>query len=524
MDALPEELAELYRGLEDTLLEEICSRLNIASELNEVTVADIKALRSHGIPLEEIKKAIAEVNKISMEKLDKLFDDVVERNQAYYFELITLADVTRPDTLVDAVAIEAIRRQTKGELRNITQSMGFTTKKGGKTVLLPPGKMYQTMLDRAVMEVESGAISYNEAISRAVKELAGGGLKTVNYDSGIHRQIDSQVRTCVMAGINQINQKYREQSMEYLETDLVETTAHLGARNTGSGYFNHESWQGKIFRWSEKSRASKGHYPDLVEDAGYGYGGGIGGWNCRHSFYPYIEGVMEPIYSKKELDSMKAENHKITFEGEEYDGYQATQMQRRIEQQIRKDTRLRDAYKAAGLTEDAQTANIKLRRLNEKYSQFSKAAGLPEKRERTRVLYADDASKAKAAKASERLEKYSQIRYHKDGRIVVTDDWTWKKHATIPREYEPNAVVDTLSRGGKQKDRTIYGPDAIIQQQIHGGDHGQSKQHPFGKYGEHVHDYTWFPNGGKPDKPARDPTKEDRIKHKDILGDDDDDG
>lgn len=73
-------------------------------------------------------------------------------------------------------------------------------------------------------------------------------------------------------------------------------------------------------------------------------------------------------------------------------------MQRRVERQIRKQKRLRDAYKAAGLTEDAQTANIKLRRLNAKYKDFSKAAGLPEQRERLKVLYTDDKSKA-AAKA-----------------------------------------------------------------------------------------------------------------------------
>jgi hypothetical protein len=48
LDALPEELAELYRNLENTLLEEICSRLKVSGELNEVTVLDIQALRSHG--------------------------------------------------------------------------------------------------------------------------------------------------------------------------------------------------------------------------------------------------------------------------------------------------------------------------------------------------------------------------------------------------------------------------------------------------------------------------------------------
>lgn len=78
LDALPEELAELFRGLELKLLEEICSRLNIADQFNEVTVQDIRALRSHGIDLEEIKKAISKTTGTGMEKLEKLLDDVVE--------------------------------------------------------------------------------------------------------------------------------------------------------------------------------------------------------------------------------------------------------------------------------------------------------------------------------------------------------------------------------------------------------------------------------------------------------------
>lgn len=163
--------------------------------------------------------------------------------------MIDLARVTAPETLVDAAAVAAIRKQTKNELRNITRSMGFLVNNG--QTILPPAKAYQTMLDRAVMEVESGAISYNQAISRAMKKLASGGLKVVDYESGVHRQIDSQARTCVMTGVNQINQKYRERSMDYLETDLVEVTAHLGTRNVQgpNGWEAHSEWQGKVYQW-----------------------------------------------------------------------------------------------------------------------------------------------------------------------------------------------------------------------------------------------------------------------------------
>ena len=129
-------------------------------------------------------------------------------------------------------------------------------------------------------------------------------------------------------------------------------------------------------------------YPDFEEKCGYGSVTGIGGANCRHSFWPFVEGVMERTYSDSELEGMKPENRpKTVYEGREYDDYQATQMQRRVEREIRKEKRRQTAYKAAGLEEDAENSRIRLRQLNEKYREFSKAAGLPEQRERTRVLY-----------------------------------------------------------------------------------------------------------------------------------------
>lgn len=383
LDALPEELAELFRGLEDTLLDEICSRLSLKDQMNEVTVQAIRALRSHGIDTNDIEKTIRKTAGISEKKLNELFDDVIARNQKYYTDVIDMAGLTQPDALVDASAIEAIRAQTFDEFHNITQSMGFLVDKG--RTMLPPARAYQWALDSAVMQIQSGAISYNQAIRSAIQQLAGGGLKVVSYESGHADQIDVAARRAVMTGVNALNQKYAEQSADYLETDLVEVSAHIGARNTGNGLENHESWQGGVYRWAEKPGDSKGEYKDFVATTGYGQGAGLGGWNCRHTFYPFVEGVSEPTYSQSDLDAMKGENRKFVFDGKEYDGYTATQQQRSIERQIRKQKRLRDAYKAAGLKDDETAANIKFRRLNAKYKAFSEAAGLPEQRERTKV-------------------------------------------------------------------------------------------------------------------------------------------
>lgn len=368
--------------MEDTLLDEICSRLALKDQLNEVTVQAIRALRSHGIDTKEIEKAIRKTSGISEKKLKELFGDVIARNQKYYTDVIDMAGLTQPDILVSTATIEAIRAQTLDEFHNITQSMGFLMDKG--RTMLPPARAYQWALDSAVMQIQSGAISYNQAIKSAVQKIAGG-LKVVNYESGHVDNIDVAVRRAVMTGVNALNQKYAEQSADYLETDLVEVSAHIGARNTGNGLENHESWQGGVYRWAEKPGDSKGEYKDFVATTGYGQGAGLGGWNCRHTFYPFVEGVSEPTYSQSDLDTMKGENRKFVFDGKEYDGYTATQQQRSIERQIRKQKRLRDAYKAAGLKDDETAANIKLRRLNAKYKAFSEAAGLPEQRERTKV-------------------------------------------------------------------------------------------------------------------------------------------
>ena len=267
LDALPEELAELFRDLELTLLEEICSRLKIADQLNEVTVQDIRALRAHGVDLEDIKKAIRKATSVGEKKLDKLLDDVVARNQRYYTEMVDLAGVTAPERLVNEADIAAIRRQTWGAYKNITGSMGFLTVQGGRLVISEPAKAYERALDNALMQVQSGAISYNQAISEQVKRLADRGLcvafdkdgkplkNRVAYESGHIDQLDVAVRRAVMSGVNALNQHYREQSMDYLGTNLVEVTAHLGARNIPGplGFEAHSEWQGRVFAWNELS-------------------------------------------------------------------------------------------------------------------------------------------------------------------------------------------------------------------------------------------------------------------------------
>ena len=154
---------------------------------------------------------------------------------------------------------------------------------------------------------------------------------------------------------------------------------------------------------------------------------------------------------------MKPENRpKIQFEGREYDDYQATQKQRQIERTVRKLKRHKTAFEAAGLTEDAQAANIRLRRLNAEYRAFSRAAGLPEQRERMRIEYQGDITD---------IKKFTPLKeYHGD--IKVVDQFS-------PREYvvklDPPSIsgvtqhfAENLMNRPDRADLTIEAAQSII--------------------------------------------------------------
>ncbi len=143
---------------------------------------------------------------------------------------------------------------------------------------------------------------------------------------------------------------------------------------------DHQVWQGKVY----KLTGSEPGYPNLAEATGYGTGAGLKGWNCRHDFYPFIPGISERAYTDEELNNI--DPPPFEYEGKTYDAYEASQMQRRMETEMRKTKRELIGFENAGLDDDYTATAIKLRRQKEYYKDFSGKAGLPLQNERTQVL------------------------------------------------------------------------------------------------------------------------------------------
>ena len=377
MQELPEAIVVLYERLADYLIADICSRFKYNETATATTILHIKQLLKNGYDLDNINKYIKKTLKLTDAEFSKAWSTALGENQRYFDTIIT--DQSNFDRDAFDSTIEAIRAQTHGMLKNITQTMGFAVRVAGHVQMLDLDGMYERVLDDALMKVQSG-ISYNVAIREATKQLTDSGVQYIEYASGWHNRVDVVARRAVMSGITQLSRQYSEQTAELLNTPYREVTAHRGARDKDypNPWSSHKKWQGRVY-----SIYAKDKYPSIYEVCGLGQVDGLCGANCRHLYHARVEGVSERTYTDEELENLDPPPFK--FEGRKYTMYEATQKQRQIETALRKVKREAIAAKARGDDEEYASLAVRYKRLNDEYHTFSKAAGLREQLERGNI-------------------------------------------------------------------------------------------------------------------------------------------
>lgn len=508
-DYAADDLLELYSKLDETITRDIVRRLVKTGGVSITADWQIQRLQESGVLLDDIIRRVAQLTDASDQQVRALFEDAGIQSVEFDSEIYRAAGLSPPPLRQSLGAMQVLQagmQKTASHLRNLSMTTAVATQQA-----------YINAVTLAEMQVESGAFDYVTAIRNAVRTASESGAEVL-YPTGHRDKLDVAVRRATLTGVSQTAAQISDRYADDMGCDLVETTAHPGARP------EHQVWQGQVF--SRSGKHSK--YPDFVKSTGYGTGAGLCGWNCRHSFFPFFEGLSSSAYPREQL--REYENQTVQYNGETIKYYDATQMQRAMERQIRATKRELAGYDAGmkatdnealrnALNEQFQAASVKLSRQKSQMDDFLGQTGMLRQGEREQVLGFSRSQAQKAVWANKKaVDKYSGYRYNKDGSIAVTDDWTEKVHPKITPEYKPYAVIDTLSRGGKQADRTIYDSAGKMVKQVHGGNHGHPKQHPFGTHGEHVHDYAWHDGADKPDRTTREVTEEEQIQHKNILG------
>lgn len=342
-DMLVEPIMSLYADYETSVIEDIARRLK---NLDFASAAwQVQRLSESGALYKDIIKKIARLTgqseKAITETLAKAGVKAIKFDDAIY-KAAGLNPLPLNMSPAMAQALKAALTKTNGVINNLTMTTAINAQQS-----------FIKAADLAYYQVSTGAMSYDQAIRQAVKKMAADGLDVVDYASGHRDKIDVAMRRAVLTGVAQTANTLQMTRADEMGSDLIAVSAHIGARNTGTGPENHASWQGKIYSRSGKSKK----YPDFVKSTGYGTGEGLGGWNCRHSFYPFFEGISENAYSRKELSEYKSK--KVTYNGKEVDFYTATQYQRHIERRIRFWKRQEAALQAAGLDTTIETAKVK---------------------------------------------------------------------------------------------------------------------------------------------------------------------
>lgn len=383
LEKLPKPLERTMTALELSIMNEIVQRIKETAQITPVIDWLLVRLTAIGESKTRIKRLIGEAIKEADLQIDDIYEQASRsdyvRNKAIYEE--AGKDYQRyEDNQWLQQAVDAARRQTKDTLRpmeNITQTTGFNVPMGGgKKVFTPLSEYLERSLDKAMMGITTGAKTYSQAIGEVIDEMTNSGVRTVDYASNKSDRIEVAARRAVMTGVAQMTKQVSNKNAEELGTNHWEVDWHMGARNTGTGYLNHQSWQGKVYS-SEEMRTICGEGEML----------GFAGINCYHIKFPFLPGISKRKYTDEWLaEQNRKENVKKSYRGREYDTYAALQYQRRLERTIRKQKQDIKLLKEAGVgQEDITMAKSRLRLTDKIYTDFSKQMKLPEQRERLKV-------------------------------------------------------------------------------------------------------------------------------------------
>lgn len=379
LEKLPKPTERIMTAMELAIMSEVVERIKNANEVTPLIDWTLGRLAAIGESKSRIKKIISNALIDTDLQIDKIYERAVRSDYVTNKELYEAAGrdyIPYQENKWLQQVVEAIKEQTKDSLRpmeNITRTTGFNVKVGKETVFTPLSEYLERTLDNAMTEIITGVKTYSQAIDGVIDEMTSSGLRTVDYASGRSDRVEVAARRAVMTGVARLTDKVNEKNAAEINTDYWEVEWHMGARNTGSGFMNHQSWQGKVYS-SEEMRTV----------CGLGEMLGFAGISCYHIRFAFIPGISKRKYTDEWLaEQNRRENTKRTFNRKEYDTYGAIQYQRKLERTIRKlkqDIKL--LKKAKADPDDISAVKIRLRVASKTYTDLSKEMDIPQQLER----------------------------------------------------------------------------------------------------------------------------------------------
>ncbi len=374
LEYIADDVVEIYSKLNERIIEDIARRLVNAGTMTESARWQIKIAQETGLLYDNIVEMVSDNMQVSEKAVRQIFEDAAIESLEFDDNIYKKAGlnpipVMQSENMLNILKAGIIK--TNGYINNLC----MTTASFGQ-------EAFTQALDSAYFDITTGAFDYNTAIFNAIDKLSKDGMY-VYYPSGYKSKIDVAVRTNIVTGISQTTGTMQLERASEMGTDLMEITAHEGARP------KHEIWQGKIVSLSGR----KGYLS--LTDIGYNKVDGFKGINCRHDWFPFFEGISERSYTDKELKELN--NQTVRYNGKDIKIYDARQMQRKMEADIREDKRQIAGYNGIltsntdnkELIEEVKSRfalkSVELKQKESMLKDFSEQTGLKRDRARERI-------------------------------------------------------------------------------------------------------------------------------------------
>lgn len=392
----------------ELLVERLVNRINKANEFFLVKIGEsIKKIREltptqaqqlvqilkYGNNYQEIINEISRLTNLNIQDIDAIFNEMAKKDYLFaekFYKYRGVEYIPYNENKALLRQVSSLASITKQEMYNYarTTNLGYSIRDlQGNVKFVGLKETYNRVLDEAVLNVGTGVDTFDNAMSKIMKDIGGNGLKTVDYASGRSVRLDSVARMHLKGALRNLHNEVQKQVGEEFGYDGVEISSHSNPA------IDHEKVQGRQFSIEEYEKLNngfeakdyKGNIYTLDHDHKNGFRP-ISELNCYHYVFSIVLGVSKPEYSEEQLQKIIDDNNKgATIDGEHYTNYEITQLQRKLETQIRKQKDIQILAKASGNKELVKESQDNITQLTKKYKELSDVSKLPTRMDRLKV-------------------------------------------------------------------------------------------------------------------------------------------
>ena len=389
IDKLVERLVLRIEEGNEYALQKIGESIKKIGALSPSKAQQLAQVLKYGGNYDKIVKKLAEITQLNVKEIYEIFEEVAKNDYAFakqFYDYRGVNYIPYEQNKALQNQVKALARMTAEKYVNFSNTLAFAKNVNGKMVYTDLSRTYQDTIDKAVLSVAQGKTTFDEQMYSTIKELGSSGLKTIDYASGRSVRLDSSVRQHLKGALRNLHNETQAVFGEEFGSDGVEISVHQNPAP------DHALVQGRQFSKEEFDKFQNDR--DAIDYKGRSFPAehngkdrrSISEHNCYHYTFDIVLGVSKPSYSDEELQAILNDNEKgFELDGEHYTNYQGTQMQRKLETEIRRQKDLQIIAKSSGNDQLVLESQQKITQLTRKYKELSSASGLPTKMDRMRV-------------------------------------------------------------------------------------------------------------------------------------------